>query len=578
MDSAQTPHEDDPGLDKDLTTEEKCSDVDKRHPDSEMAQKNSNIDVPGTEQAVSLPNESLQNDSLSSTSKIPTLKPYIVDNKVNTNSQRRRRTRYRPDPTLLHFDHIFGSNNWSRFLLLKTESVIDAAKLENILLTKCPSRDMSLRQIDENTWLVETTNKRQSEIYQDITSLENVKVEVTKHDKLNSIYGTVVLPHHEDSTDKNLLLDSLKKRYSNVEDLEVYHIFQRGDRNTTLKIAKIKFEGENLPTDIRIMGQRREVRPHVPKPLQCKRCCKFGHSVNNCRNDPVCAYCGSSEHPTRWNCGESRCINCGQQHHARSKECVFYIYNTELKLLMDRTGMGVKEAKLELQVRGIRDPTRNPQYRTVVKSLHQKTENQTMKGDGNGETVEQQTKIDKNDIINENIVLEQEGDMNIESNKGIKRTRREDTSPKGKPPKSKTLKCVTDLKKSSGKTTSLSDPDNMTQDISSSPEYPTSSSNPFAIFSSGTPLERYSSVLSLEEQYFDAPLELQNSGASLGEHYIQAQVHAPDISASTSATPANVDGSDKERSQLTSEHDKNSGAVRKTNRNAPKVNRTSLKR
>ena len=282
---------------------------------------------------------------------------------------------------------------------------------------------MSLRQIDEHKWLVETTNKRQSEIYQEISALENVKVEVEKHDKLNSIYGTVVLPHEQNSTDKELLLDSLKKRYSNVEGLEIYQIPQRGNPNNTLKIAKIKFEGQNLPADIRIMGQRREVRPHVPKPLQCKKCCKFGHSVNNCRNDPVCAFCGSLEHPTRWNCGESKCINCGQQHHARSKECVFYIYNTELKLLMDRTGMKIKEAKLELQVRGIKDPTRNPLYRTVVtKSIPKRTENQINK-DGDEEAVGLQTKIDKNDSLKVDITPEQEKDMDTESNKGVNPSR-----------------------------------------------------------------------------------------------------------------------------------------------------------
>ena len=569
---------DDLGSDKDHVSGEDNSNIIKGNSDLEVAQKSSNIDESRAEPTINSTNKSLENHSIASTTEIQTLKPYIIKDNPNLNSQRRRRTRYRPDSTLLHFDHIFGSNNWSRFLILKTESPITAAKLENILLTNCPSRDMSLRQIDEHKWLVETTNKRQSEIYQEITALENVKVEVEKHDKLNSIYGTVVLPH-QDNTDKALLLDSLKKRYSNVEDLEIYQIPQRGNANNTLKIAKIKFEGQNLPADIRIMGQRREVRPHVPKPLQCKRCCKFGHSVNNCRNDPVCAFCGSSEHPTRWNCGESKCINCGQQHHARSKECVFYIYNTELKLLMDRTGMKIKEAKLELQVRGIKDPTRNPLYRTVVaKSIYKRTENQTNKVDDDEEAVGLQTKIDKNDSLKVDITPDQEKDMDTESNKGVKRTRRDDTSPNRKSQKSRTLKCVSDLEKFSSKTTTVLDSDDITQGNTSSPEYHNSSSNPFDILSSDTPLERCSSALSLEEQYFDAPLETQNSDASPEEHYVKAQVHAPDISASMPTTPASIEGPNKENSQLTSEHCKSSGALRKTNRNAPNLNRTSLKK
>ena len=33
---------------------------------------------------------------------------------------------------------------------------------------------------------------------------------------------------------------------------------------------------------------------------------------------------------------------------------------------MTRTGMSVKEARLELKVRGVKDPARNPTYRNVV--------------------------------------------------------------------------------------------------------------------------------------------------------------------------------------------------------------------
>ena len=76
--------------------------------------------------------------------------------------------------------------------------------------------------------------------------------------------------------------------------------------------------------------------------------------------------CGSQEHKTNWSCDRKKCLNCGEEHHAKDKKCVFRIYNTELKLLMSRTGMSAKEAKLEPKVRGINDPAKNPSYRTAV--------------------------------------------------------------------------------------------------------------------------------------------------------------------------------------------------------------------
>ena len=307
------------------------------------------------------------------TLKIQTLQPYTTKDKAQSfvNPQRSRKPRFRPDPTLIHFDHLFGLESWARFLLLESSTAITATKLENILLTKCPSRDMSLRKIDSLNWLIETTNKNQSDIYLNLKMLDNVQVQVKRHDRLNSIFGTVILPDHEDDIDPSMILDSLKKRYQNVEGLEMYEIPRRNQENPPLKIAKIKFGGQSLPTDIRIMGQKRELRPHIPKPLQCKKCSKFGHSTQKCRNEHICAFCGSSEHQTKWNCGEMKCINCGQNHHARSKECKFYIYNTELRLLMDRSGMKIKEAKFELKVRGIKDPATTTQYNTIARQKAQ---------------------------------------------------------------------------------------------------------------------------------------------------------------------------------------------------------------
>ena len=297
-------------------------------------------------------------------SNIVTLEPF-------QKNSRRKKIRYRPNPTLIHFDSLFGLENWSRFLVLKTSQKISSTKLENILLSHCPTREMSFRLIKPNEWLVETTTKTQSEVFQSLNKIEGMEVSVIKHDKLNSIQGTVVLPTFEDEEElppRHILLDSLKKRYSNVQDIELYEMPKKF-HDKTLKIAKIKFEGQSLPQKIKIQGQNREVRPYIPKPLQCKSCSKFGHGENKCQATPVCAFCSSPNHPTKWNCGTPKCANCGLEHHSRAKECTFYMYNTELKLLVSRSGMSFREAKLELNARGFKDPTKNPIYKSRVRNI-----------------------------------------------------------------------------------------------------------------------------------------------------------------------------------------------------------------
>ena len=214
--------------------------------------------------------------------------------------------------------------------MIKTNTNVTAAKLENLLLQACPSRDMTVRPINVGEWLIQASTQEQSEVYLSLTDLENIDVVVRKHNDLNSIEGTVVLPPANDDDgvpDEETILSSLRLRYPNVQSVKTYEIPSRKIKAKKIRIARVKFEGQSLPKYIRIEGQRRELQPFVPKPLQCNSCSKYGHTRNRCRSEPVCAFCSSKDHSTKWNCGTPKCANCGQDHHARSKECVFYIYN-----------------------------------------------------------------------------------------------------------------------------------------------------------------------------------------------------------------------------------------------------------
>ena len=273
------------------------------------------------------------------------------------------------NPISVHFDHLFGSASWSRYLVIKTQHYVTAAKLENLLLQACPSRDMTVKQIEAGEWLIQASTKQQSEAYLSLTEIDNIDIVVRKHKDLNSIEGTVVLPpsnDHEGVPNEDIILSSLQLRYPNIQAVKTYEIPNRKNPSKMIRIARVKFEGHDLPKDIRIEGQRRELQPFVPKPLQCHSCSKYGHTKHKCRSEAVCAFCSSKDHRTTWNCGTAKCVNCGLGHHARSKECVFYIFNAELKLLMSRSGMSVNEAKQELRLRGFKDPAKDPMYRTVL--------------------------------------------------------------------------------------------------------------------------------------------------------------------------------------------------------------------
>ena len=124
-----------------------------------------------------------------SSSSIATVEPFI--------RQRRFRKQMKQNPTLIHFNSLFGNNDWSKYLILKTERNITPLKLEYHLLKKCPTKDISFRPVKENEWLIETTTIQQSENLLSMTNMEGMTVEVSRHANMNSIKGTVVLPRQE---------------------------------------------------------------------------------------------------------------------------------------------------------------------------------------------------------------------------------------------------------------------------------------------------------------------------------------------------------------------------------------------
>ena len=468
-----------------------------------------------------LSSPNLAKDSLTPNGKVSsniiTLEPYSEmqnegklekEEKSENTNRTYQRQKWKPDPTLIHFDSLFGCSSWPRFLIFKTETDISAAKFENLLLSKYPTREMTFRPISRKEWLVEATTKAQSESYQSLNNMNGLKVSVERHDKLNSIEGSVILPHNNDCDglpNEALLLNSLKIRYPNVENVQVYEIPNKRNPTRKLRIAKIKFEGQFLPPNIKIEGQRRELIPFIPKPLQCKNCSKYGHTQTRCRNSSICAFCSSEEHVTTWNCGPPKCCNCGQDHHARSKVCPFYIYNTELKLLVSRSGMSIQEAKQELKARGLIDPARNTMYSQAVKRISMTSTKTPKKSNmninkkscseiNNDITISNSydVLIDNNEVVSipepkstvrnrfeilradteTDQITEDIKDMDIENNKGTKRLRENSSPPKMTgAPKSKTLKSITDLEKSLKQNESFLDYEDI-RNITPSPVFP----------------------------------------------------------------------------------------------------------
>nr|XP_037280370.1 uncharacterized protein LOC119173680 [Rhipicephalus microplus] len=83
----------------------------------------------------------------------------------------------------------------------------------------------------------------------------------------------------------------------------------------------LRFASPVPPTRVRLFRMVFEVRPSRPRPLQCRRCGRYGHIAVTCRGPERCLRCGG-HHGKDANCtNKLRCLHCGRPHSADSADC-----------------------------------------------------------------------------------------------------------------------------------------------------------------------------------------------------------------------------------------------------------------
>ena len=132
-----------------------------------------------------------------------------------------------------------------------------------------------------------------------------------------------IKPHMDFSYGRGVVFDRDLYEFDEGEILDmcpvqVFHVKKL--RGTSLIV--LTFNSPDPPSNIVIENERIAVRPFKRKPLQCFTCYKFGHPSATCRGAQLCTVCSSPIHGV---CTDApKCINCGQGHESRDKDCPSY--------------------------------------------------------------------------------------------------------------------------------------------------------------------------------------------------------------------------------------------------------------
>jgi hypothetical protein len=231
-----------------------------------------------------------------------------------------QRQNHRNSRNTMNFLEFFDHQQWPQFFLVNgvnerldmLDPITIAESIEDFI-----GEPEDTRMLRSGSLLVQCKNQKQSEKIESLKIIDEMRVKVIQHARLNSCKG-VVLSHESYKCTDEKLKGYLDKKHGIKE---VYRMKPRADNS---QLIIVTFPNKCLPKRIKIGHERCGVRPYVPNPSRCYNCQRFGHMSRNCKRRPVCAKCGSEDHVhIRENpCQkEAHCVNCNQNHPAYDRSC-----------------------------------------------------------------------------------------------------------------------------------------------------------------------------------------------------------------------------------------------------------------
>ena len=113
------------------------------------------------------------------------------------------------------------------------------------------------------------------------------------------------------------------------------------------KKIKIWFESEDMPESIKMMSEKFNIEPFVPKVFQCYNCQTFNHHAKYCTAKTKCILCAGehrlAECPNKEN-DRKKCANCGEAHTSNYSKCPFIVKENEIQRIKAHEGVSYSDA------------------------------------------------------------------------------------------------------------------------------------------------------------------------------------------------------------------------------------------
>ena len=200
-----------------------------------------------------------------------------------------------------------------------------------------------VKKLRTGDFLLKVSSVKMSRKLQHLRTLGDFKVHTEPHKSLNHVKGVIF--HYD------LAKSSSEEVISNLESYGVtdaYCVTKKFIDGETRKTGLIilTFKLPEVPKEILAGYLKLEVRPYIPNPMRCYKCCKLGHLSSTCSSRvDICGLCGQEKHLEEGCPNDPHCVNCGGDHPSNNRDCPAWKAEKEIQKIKVMRDMPYREAK-----------------------------------------------------------------------------------------------------------------------------------------------------------------------------------------------------------------------------------------
>lgn len=195
-----------------------------------------------------------------------------------------------------------------------------------------------------------------------ITMFDTAPVRVTPHSSMNKRKGVIRCPALIEIPEEEIVEGLADQGVCDAR--KIY--FNREGKKIPSSTVILTFERSILPKNIMAGYLNLKVDVFIPNPLRCFKCFRYGHPVDKCKRQAICAKCSKEDHTNDRECqNEAHCINCSGNHSAFSKDCPKWLEEKEIQRVRVTENLSFPEARQRVRPA----PAPGTSYSSVVKKM-----------------------------------------------------------------------------------------------------------------------------------------------------------------------------------------------------------------